>query len=393
MEGEYILENSKLLESMIDKFYEANGPKQNAINNKVGLKNALTGIAGEVKSNPKLSRAVNARIEGKRRTTATGAMRNETETGRILGNYVKAYVEGECVKAGEKLGKNRKDLQKQLQVEVATIFKNTNIRIEEVNKAKQVTGNTNEKKQEGYTPEEREQYLKEGYVECDNLFYNSELLTEGDYQSNTRKTFKATVLTVLVFIVSLVLTNMVRVYFGGTPGGDFASPVMKNLFMMFSCLILAPIIEEPAKLISVKGGYGKHFFFMFNFLEFGLYVMMMVAGGTTLGMAVLIRGIAVLMHAITSRVLASSKGRGFFNTTFKLAISILLHFIFNTIFLKYTLFGIAGNSLLLFVIGFFAAAFGLFVVSKLFKPKQDTYSNYNFTTTSNLEPRYSYGYA
>ena len=75
---------------MIDKFYEANGPKQNAINNKVGLKNALTGIAGEVKSNPKLSRAVNARIEGKRRTTATGAMRNETETGRILGNYVKA---------------------------------------------------------------------------------------------------------------------------------------------------------------------------------------------------------------------------------------------------------------------------------------------------------------
>ena len=184
---------------------------------------------------------------------------------------------------------------------------------------------------------------------------------------------------------------MIRTYFGGTPGGDFASSAMKAGFLWFTTLILAPILEEPAKLISVKGGYNKHFFFMFNFLEFGLYVMMMVSGGVSLGVAVLIRSIAVLLHAITNRVLASTKGRGIVNTTFKLAISILLHFIFAALFMKYTVFGIAGNSLLLFVIGFFAAAFGLFVVSKLFKPKNN-YQSY-FTTTGNLEPTGSYGYA
>lgn len=383
---------------MIDRFLSEANVSSN--NSKVALKNTLTSIARDVSSGD-ASKRTNSVIEGKRRPLAVAAGRNEAAARQILGDNVKSFVEGQCVKSGEKLGKrksgNGKSVIKEFQSEVATIFKDTNIRIEELKKLSQdtnaVLGNQATQAKEEFTPEEREQLLKEGYVECDNFLYTSNnMLSEGDYQSNFKKSFKATILTVLVFIISLVLTNMVRTYFGGTPGGDFASAAMKNCFLMFTTLILAPLIEEPAKLIAVKGGYNKHFFFTFNFLEFGLYVMMMVAGGTSLGIAVLIRSIAVLLHAITARVLSSTKGRGIFNTTFKLAISILLHFIFAALFMKYTVFGIAGNSLLLFVIGFFAAAFGLFVVSKIFKPKNDYNSSY-FTTTGNLEPTGSYGYA
>ena len=395
----YIIENDVLLEHMLDSFLtEANVTNNNS---KAALKNTLTGIARDVSSDGSSKRA-NSIIEGKRRNLANISLRNEQIVKQTLGNQVSSYVEGECVKAGEKLGKRKggkTSYIKAFQTEVATIFKNTNIKIEELRKlsqdttavlGKQVTNNTAKENEESI--EDKKRLIQEGYVECDNFIYTADsLLVEGDYQSNAKKTFKATILTVLVFIISLVLTNMIRTYFGGTPGGDFASSAMKAGFLWFTTLILAPILEEPAKLISVKGGYNKHFFFMFNFLEFGLYVMMMVSGGVSLGVAVLIRSIAVLLHAITNRVLASTKGRGIVNTTFKLAISILLHFIFAALFMKYTVFGIAGNSLLLFVIGFFAAAFGLFVVSKLFKPKNN-YQSY-FTTTGNLEPTGSYGYA
>ena len=114
--------------------------------------------------------------------------------------------------------------------------------------------------------------------------------------------------------------------------------------------------------------------------------MMFMAGGVAnLGIAILIRGLAVMMHALTTRILGTSKGKGFANTTFKLAISILLHFMFNALFMKFTLFGVGGNSLLLFAIGFFGVAFGLFVVNKLISRNSSNNYNNNFTTQGNLD--------
>lgn len=397
MEEEYIVENGKVLECMLNNFFtEAKMNKGSG--SRVALRNMVMQCVNDLKSNPQAAQRCNASIEGRRRNLAIGALNNEKAASQILGEYIKKYVESECVSEGVRLGKGgRKNLQKEINNAVAKLFRNTNLRIDMVRKAQQATGTAPTNSKEDYTPEERSKYLKEGYIECDNIFYKDGLyLSEGDYQSNAKKTAKGTILTILVFIISLLLTNMVRSYFGGTPGGDFASEAMKNGFTWFTCLILAPIIEEPAKLISVKGGYGKHFFFAFNFLEFGLYVMMLVSGGMSVGVAILIRTVAVMMHALTMRVLGSTKGKGIAMTSFKLAVSILIHFIFNALFLKYMVFGIAGNTILLFIIGFFGVAFGLFLVSKIFSSKTKNDNDYNdFTTQSNLDygMRGGYGYA
>ena len=388
MEEEYIVENGRVLEGMLNKFFtEAKMNKGSG--SRVALRNMVMQCVNDLKSNPQPSQRCNASIEGRRRNLTFMAVNNERQAAQILGNYIKKYVEAECVSEGMRLGKGgRKNLQKEINTSVAKLFRNTNLRIDMVRKAQQATGtgSTPSKTKEDFTPEERSQYIKEGYIECDNIFYkDGNYLTEGDYQSNAKKTAKGTILTILVFIISLVVTNMIRSYFGGTPGGDFASDAMRNGFMWFTCLILAPILEEPAKLISIKGGYGKHFFFAFNFLEFGLYVMMLVSGGMSIGVAILIRTIAVMMHALTTRILGSTKGRGIGITSFKLAVSILIHFIFNALFLKYMVFGVAGNTILLFIIGFFGVAFGLFLVSKIFsKSKNDTEYD-NFTTQSNID--------
>lgn len=411
--NEYIIENSELLNKVFNFLYEASLNNKTAIaranqpSGKQALQNLFTGTANLVKTQSNISRNANARVEAERRRLIVGSGEIDRKTNELIGNYMKQFLEQDCIKAGEKLGKMRKkNLSKEIESTVAGIIRNHVRRKDLVDKTRQTIGTSASQKASqartdaainaesnpqrlaaNYTLEDlnTEQLLKEGYIECENPFYD-EMLLEGDYQSTTKKNVKATILTIIVFILSLVITNMVRVYFGGTPGGDFTSDAMKNGFMWFTTLLLAPILEEPAKLIAVKGGYGKHFFFTFNFLEFGLYLMMFMAGGVAnLGVAVLVRGIAVLMHAFTTRILGASKGKGFASTTFRLAVSMLIHFAFNALFLKYGAFGISGNALLLFAIGFFGVAFGLFLVSKIGKSN----SNSNFTTQGNLEPQWS----
>lgn len=234
-----------------------------------------------------------------------------------------------------------------------------------------------------------------GYFVCENPLYGltSDTLNENDYydwnsnyNSGTSKTVKATILTIVTFVVTMVLTNVVRIYFGGTPGGAFSSPAEKGLFSFFSCLIIAPLVEEPAKMISIKGGYGKQFFFTFNLLEFGGYIVMFLAlGAPGLGIMILFRALAVIMHGITTRIqMSGGNNNGLFKTTVKLAISILLHFMFNALFLKSSVMGLPANKVCLFAIGFMGVAFGVF---KLLKKGVSTMTD-KFTTRSNLEYEY-----
>ena len=210
--------------------------------------------------------------------------------------------------------------------------------------------------------------LSEGfqYVECINPLYN---LSEGEYQSTFKKNMKATLLTIVTFVITMLLTNIIRIYLGGSPGGDFPSGWQHGLFTFFSSLILAPIIEEPAKLIAIKGGYGKNFYFAFNFLEFGGYLLMfLMTGGSGLGVFIILRTICAIFHAITMRIMGSGN-KGAVKSTIKLAICILLHFAFNALFIKYAglIGGMAASKVLMFAMGFFGAAFGIF---KVFKRKE-----------------------
>ena len=208
------------------------------------------------------------------------------------------------------------------------------------------------------------------WTECVNPFY------EGDYgngNSITRtagrvirsKPMKATLLTLVTFAVTMVLTNVVRIYLGGTPGGQFTTSWGLGLFQFFSCLFIAPIVEEPAKMISVKGGYGKHFFFAFNLLEFGGYILMFLHLGTaSIGFVIILRAISVIFHAITMKIHQSAQNQGPVKTGIKLGICILLHFMFNAVALKYSFMGVAGVPMLLFAIGFMGVAYGVFAVAR-----------------------------
>lgn len=208
------------------------------------------------------------------------------------------------------------------------------------------------------------------WTECVNPFY------EGDYGNGnpiTRtagrvirsKPMKATLLTLVTFAVTMVLTNVVRIYLGGTPGGQFTTSWGLGLFQFFSCLFIAPIVEEPAKMISVKGGYGKHFFFAFNLLEFGGYILMFLHLGTaSIGFVIILRAISVIFHAITMKIHQSAQNQGPVKTGIKLGICILLHFMFNAVALKYSFMGVAGVPMLLFAIGFMGVAYGVFAVAR-----------------------------
>lgn len=214
------------------------------------------------------------------------------------------------------------------------------------------------------------------FTECANPFYymeNEYNLSNLDPASQKvvnvikSKPVKATILTLVTFIVTLLITNVIRIYLGGTPGGDFGTPWQQGLFTFFTSLFLAPIIEEPAKMIAIRGGYGKHFFFAFNFLEFGGHLLMFLATGSQgLGVFIILRGICVIFHAI-SMIIMKRGGRGPVSTTFKIAFCVLLHFAFNALFLKYagTLAGLGASQLLMFAMGFFGVAFGVFKVAKL----------------------------
>lgn len=226
-----------------------------------------------------------------------------------------------------------------------------------------------------------------GYTECVNPFYE---WGNSYYQGNAKKVGKATLLTLMVFILTMLFTNVIRIYFGGTPGGSFSSPGEKAIFQFFASLLIAPILEEPAKMISIRGGYGKHFFFAFNILEFGGHILLALlsgVSGSALGLYVLIRGVCVLFHALSMKIQASGGNRqSLGKSTIKVAITILLHFIFNALFMKYVgvTGGMVASKVLMFVIGFFGVAFGIFkIVGKRNNPSMT--GNRNFTTASNLE--------
>lgn len=225
---------------------------------------------------------------------------------------------------------------------------------------------------------ESNQPQKDGYwIQCDNPLYGTNLLTEGNGQ--VKKIAKATLLMVVTVIVVTILTNALRTFFGGTIGGGFSSRANQVAFLFFSRVVLTPFIEEPAKLISIRGGYGKQFFLAFNMVEFGLYTIMMLGAGVNLTPIILFRSLAVMMHALTTKLQSNNTGTAF-SKAWRLAISIVLHFIFNAVFLKYMLSGIGStsNALLLFAIGFFGIAFGLFA---MVKKKSDN----EFTTVGNTE--------
>ena len=282
--------------------------------------------------------------------------------------YLEQLKEGLNATAME-LSKSKKLNIKNFNTSIAKAIKEYYERyIQTSNEVKQVLNyNANTPATSGQTNLSEDSY----WTECVNPFYEGDYYGGGNIVTRTAgrvmrsKPMKATLLTLVTFAVTMVLTNVVRIYLGGTPGGQFTTMWGLGLFQFFSCLFIAPIVEEPAKMISVKGGYGKHFFFAFNLLEFGGYILMFLQLGTaSIGFIVILRALSVIFHAITMKIHQSAQNQGPVKTGLKLGICVLLHFMFNAVALKYAFMGVAGVPMLLFAIGFMGVAYGVFAVAR-----------------------------
>ena len=95
---------------------------------------------------------------------------------------------------------------------------------------------------------------------------------------------KAAVLLIEVILIHDILSTLFSILFG---------PIAANIILG---VIIAPITEESAKALSIKGGYEKEFFLMFNILECGSYVMRSMILGVPFKNALRARLICVGMH-------------------------------------------------------------------------------------------------
>lgn len=98
-----------------------------------------------------------------------------------------------------------------------------------------------------------------------------------EQSDNYRKSFD---LLFLVFMVNTIELNILSLF--GPIG------------MFLGCAVLGPINEEIGKQISIRGGFAKEYYIVFNAFEFTLYVL----GGTS----PILRVPALVLHGITTAV-------------------------------------------------------------------------------------------
>ena len=101
------------------------------------------------------------------------------------------------------------------------------------------------------------------------------------------KIAKAVRLLIFVLIISAILQLIALLAFG-TAGNTIVST------------IIAPIIEDGAKAIAVRGEYGAVYNVIFNAFEFSSYISMFSLNGYSIGKGILVRIPAIAMHSINT---------------------------------------------------------------------------------------------
>lgn len=111
--------------------------------------------------------------------------------------------------------------------------------------------------------------------------------------------FKAIGMFCFVFLASIfftVIATVVVINLG------FVGQAAFSIIIRLSIVIIGPMVEEFAKMKSIKGKYGKQFFILFNAIEFSQYVISLTSAGFPLLLAVVVRLIAIAMHFTTTMV-------------------------------------------------------------------------------------------
>lgn len=127
-----------------------------------------------------------------------------------------------------------------------------------------------------------------------NMFDEIFNLLRFDEKKNTLgdKLLKSLIILLIVFVINSVIA---RLFFLLTKNFIIA--------MILTAIFIAPITEEIAKAISVKLGFGKEYYLVFNAFEFTQYISKLTKEGAKLSVAIFVRTFALIMHGINHLII------------------------------------------------------------------------------------------
>ena len=135
---------------------------------------------------------------------------------------------------------------------------------------------------------------------ADNMSYNKKYDKDGNLKKIPIDKLKRSVMLLIwVLIISSLAVTVISILFAAAP----------MVAQIINTAIIAPIVEESAKIISVKGHFEKEFFIVFNTFEFSQYMILGGLGSIAWKMLGLDAGIinilrtriaAVGMHAVNT---------------------------------------------------------------------------------------------
>jgi len=101
---------------------------------------------------------------------------------------------------------------------------------------------------------------------------------------------KAILILLWVIVMNAWLVGMLVMIFGSVVG------------MIIGAVVVAPLIEEGGKAMSIEEDAVGAFFIVFNVTEFLLYIGKIVGAGGKLGKALIVRGVGVLGHFLFTHI-------------------------------------------------------------------------------------------
>ena len=102
--------------------------------------------------------------------------------------------------------------------------------------------------------------------------------------------------SIILFLIVLFINSFLGVF------AMALNAVVPAAGTIFLCCVVAPLTEETAKNISIKGKYPWVYTGLFSGLEALMYISQAAALGMTLPVAIVVRGMAMLFHFSTTIV-------------------------------------------------------------------------------------------
>lgn len=114
----------------------------------------------------------------------------------------------------------------------------------------------------------------------------------------TDKILEGFIKALFIFCILYISLNFISLFFIGI----FTSIGLSNLLYPFIVIILAPILEEISKYISIKVNSTYEFFIIFNVIEFSMYTIAYMNAGMPFLLIAFIRLLTVGLHLTTTLI-------------------------------------------------------------------------------------------